>query len=437
MSDFGAHTMLAADYEEAKRLARSSDESDRARIAARRDMAPEILYYLAADKATQVRIAVAANEATPPQANALLAGDAEEQVRVVLARKIAALAPSLDQNERDRLSRLTWETLARLVNDTAVAVRAAIADVVQAMPDAPRALITRLARDTELPVAEPVLQFSPLLTTEDLLALVADPPGPGTVSAIARRPHLNAEVSDAIAQSASAQAITQLLANQSAQIRETTLDALIARAPGHVEWHEPLGQRPKLSAAAARKLAGIVAEHLVMKLSERPDMDPATAAFLKQQVVKQVSWTAAPAEHPSDEPGAAKALSEAAALADRGELTEDRLLMSAALGETRLVAAMIAHAASVPLAVVERAATLRSAKGLIALCWQAGFSMRAAVVVQALLGRLPPSAAITSIPGRPWPLSEEEMRWQVAFLSRPAGATKPLESGAGARIASA
>lgn len=437
MTDFKPHSMLPAEYEDAKRVARAGEATERARLAARAGMAPEILYYLAADRASPVRVAVASNDSTPPQANALLAGDADEAVRVALARKIAALSPTLDQNEQDRLSRLTWETLARLVNDTAVQVRAAIADVVQAMPDAPRALVTRLARDTELPVAGPVLQFSPLLTTDDLLSLVADPPGPGTVSAIARRPHLNAQVADAIAASAGSSAITQLLANQSAQIRESTLDALIARAPSHVEWHEPLVQRPKLTAAAARKLAGIVAEHLVRKLSERPDMDPATAAFLRKQVVKQVSWTGTTAAHPSDDPVPARALGEAAELDDHGELTEDRLLMSAALGETRLVSAMIARGAGLPLAVVERAAALRSAKGLVALCWKAGFSMRSAVVVQALLGRLPPASAITSVPGKPWPLSEDEMRWQIAFLSRPPGAPKPADGAGQARIASA
>jgi uncharacterized protein (DUF2336 family) len=430
------HAMRAPDYEDAKRIARSGDTSERAALASRADMAPEILYYLAADKASPVRVAVASNDATPPQANALLAGDADAAVRVALARKIAALAPTLDQNEQDRLSRLTWETLARLVNDTAVQVRAAISDVVQAMPDAPRALITRLARDIELPVAGPVLQFSPMLGTEDLLALVADPPGPGTVSAIARRPHLNQQVSDAIAASANSAAITQLLANTSAQIRESTLDALIARASNHVEWHEPLVARPKLSAAAARKLGSIVAEHLVMKLSERPDIDPATAEFLKRQVVKQVSWTGPAAVHPSDEPSPVKALGEVAAIEAEGPLTEDSLLMSAAMGETRVVAAMLARGAAVPLAVVERAAALRSAKGLVALCWKAGFSMRSAVVVQALLGRLPPASAITSIPGQDWPLSEEEMRWQIAFLSRPQQPLRPSEGGGIAQIAS-
>jgi len=429
------HALLAADYEEAKRIARAGDAEARARLAASRGMAPEILYYLATDKAAPVRVAVAANESTPAQANALLAGDSDEAVRVALARKIAALAPTLDQSETDRLSRLTWETLARLVNDTAVQVRAAIADVVKAMPDAPRALITKLARDIALPVAGPVLEFSPILTEQDLLALVADPPGPGTVSAIARRPHLNAQVSDAIAASAETDAITELLANTSAQIREQTLDSLIARAAAHTEWHAPLVGRPKLSANAARTLAGIVAEHLVMKLSERPDIDPATAEFLRKQVVKRVSWMQG-STHASDQPAPAQALGEAAEIEAHGELTEDRLLMSATLGETRLVAAMLAHAAGVPLAVVERAAALRSAKGLVALCWQAGFSMRAAVVVQALLGRLPPNSAITSVPGKSWPLTEEEMRWQLAFLARPQAPQRGAVAVEAARLAS-
>ncbi len=419
---------LASDGEDAKRIARSGDAAERADLAARPGLSPEILYYLAADKAPRVRTVVASNDATPPQANALLAGDTDEAVRVTLARKIAALSPTLSKNEQDRLSRLTWETLARLVNDTAVQVRAAIADVVQAMPDAPRALITRLARDTELPVAGPVLQFSPLLSTDDLLSLICDPPGPGTISAIARRPHLNEHVSDAIAATANTGAITQLLANGSAQIRENTLDALIARASAHVEWHEPLVERPRLSANAARKLAGIVAEHLVTKLAARPDIDAATAVFLKRQVVKQISWTVTPAAHRSDEPSPGRALSDAAAIDDEGALTEDTLLMRAALGETRVVSAMLARAAGVPLSVVERAAALRSAKGLVALCWKAGYSMRSAGGALALRGRLPPASAITSVPGQDWPLSEEEMRWQIEFLGRSQRAPRHAES---------
>ncbi|MFQ3622806.1 MAG: DUF2336 domain-containing protein [Acetobacteraceae bacterium] len=424
MSTIRRPLMRAADYEDAKRIARSGTPAERAALAQRDDMAPELLFYLAADRESDVRVAVAANDRTPPQADRLLADDGNERVRAALARKIAALAPQLDPNSQDRLQQLTAETLARLVRDTAVQVRAAIADVVKDMPDAPRDLILALAHDTEIPVAGPVLELSPLLSTEDLLALVHAPPGAETVGAIARRPHLNETVSDAIAKTANSAAITALLRNKSAQIRETTLDALIARASDHVEWHEPLVRRPHLSARAARALAAIVAQHLVHALSTRPDLDPGTAEFLRRQVVKQVAWSGptVPA-HRSDLPQPADAFAAAGELKARGNLTEAHLLTAADRGEVRMVAAMLARAAEVALSVVERAATLRSAKGLVALCWKAGFSMRAAVSVQALLGRLPPNAILTAARGA-WPLTEEEMRWHLAFLARDAAATQ-------------
>jgi uncharacterized protein (DUF2336 family) len=418
MSTIRRPLMRSADYEDAKRVARSGTTAERAALAQRDDMAPELLFYLAADKESDVRVAVAANGQTPPQADRLLADDGDERVRVALARKIAALAPQLDPNSQDRLQRLTAETLARLVQDTAVQVRAAIADVVKDMPDAPRDLIIALAHDTEIPVAGPVLELSPLLSTEDLLALVHAPPGAETIGAIARRPHLNETVSDAIAETANSPAITALLRNRSAQIRETTLDALIARASDHVEWHEPLVRRPHLSARAARALAAIVAEHLVHALSTRPDLDPGTAEFLRRQVVKQVAWgSPAVPTHRSDLPLPADAFAVAGELKARGRLTEAHLLAAADRGEVRMVAAMLARAADVALSVVERAANLRSAKGLVAICWKAGFSMRAAASVQALLGRLPPNAILTGAPGT-WPLTEEEMRWHLGFLSR-------------------
>lgn len=410
--------MLAADYEEAKRIARNGAKDERVALAQRADIAPELLFFLASDREGDVRAAVAANNSTPAQANHLLSQDGDERVRVLLARKIAALAPSLDRDSQDRLQRLTAETLARLVKDTAVQVRAAIADVVKDMPDAPRDLILTLAHDVEIPVAGPVLALSPLLTTEDLLALIDAPPNDETVSAIARRPHLNETVSDAIVQKASSPAITALLRNHSAQIRESTLDSLVARAAEHVEWHEPLVRRPTLSPRVARALSAIVAEHLVHELASRPDLDESTTEFLRRQVVKRVSWEApsVPA-HRSDHPQPAEALAAAANLQSRNALNDQALLAAASRGEVRLVAAMIARAAALPLAVVERAAMLRSAKGLVALCWKSGFTPKVATTVQALLGRLPPEAILVAADGG-WPLSEEEMRWHLSFLMR-------------------
>ena len=78
---------------------------------------------------------------------------------------------------------------------------------------------------------------------------------------------------------------------------------------------------------------------------------------------------------------------------------------------------MLAVAAQVPLAEVDRAATLRSPKALVSLVWKAGFSMRVAGPVQSLLGRLGPAGILTETAGG-FPLGIEEMSWQLELLSR-------------------
>jgi hypothetical protein len=69
-----------------------------------------------------------------------------------------------------------------------------------------------------------------------------------------------------------------------------------------------------------------------------------------------------------------------------------------------------------PMTVVDHAASLRSAKGLISLIWKAGFSMKLAGPVQASLAHLAPSAMLTAGPSGGFPLAVEEMRWQLNFL---------------------
>ena len=67
-------------------------------------------------------------------------------MRVLLARKLAALVPTLSPADQARLSQETWDTLKALVADETARVRAVIAEAVKELPDAPRELILRLAR---------------------------------------------------------------------------------------------------------------------------------------------------------------------------------------------------------------------------------------------------------------------------------------------------
>ena len=402
------------------RHVKTRDEKTRVRIGTSTRTPQAVLEALASDPSVTVRAAVAMNAGAPPQIDEQLARDGDERVRALLARKLATLVPGLSGSDRGALQQRAYDTLVMLVTDEAVRVRATIAEVIQSMPNPPRELVLRLARDTAVPVSDPVIRLSPLLTPEDLLALITVPPSPATVVSVANRPGLNEDVAEAIVNSANMAAITALLSNKSAAIREATLDALIDRASAHTEWHEPLVHRPVLPARAARALAEFVASDLLRALTERADLDPAITREISLRLEQSMSTRAG---HPLSTPDmtGAQAMAAARALAKEKRLTEDAVLGATQRGETRFAAALLAVAAEVPLAVVDRAGSLRSAKGLVSLVWKAGFSMRVAGAVQALLARLPPPAVLPAGPGGSFPLAVDEMRWQVDFLSRAGG----------------
>ena len=394
------------------------DECARVRLAAAPATEDHVLMALARDEAVTVRASVALNQAAPHGANALLARDVDERVRTLLARKLALLLPAMAATGRARIGERVIDMLEQLVADEAVRVRAAIAEAVKDMPSAPRDLVLRLAADTALPVAEPVLRLSPILTQSDLLALLAAPPCPATAIAIARRPDLPETVADRIAAMADSEAVEALLANPTAAIREATLDALIAEAVAHPAWHGPLARRPRLTPRAAAALSEIVATCLLEELAARADLDPATTADLRRRLAARLMPPPPPA--PQAEPqssGAADALAEARHIAAQGRLDEAAVLDAVRRGETRLATALLAVAAGVDQPVVDRAASLRSGKGLVSLVWKAGFTMRLAAPLQTLLARLAPEAVLRAAPGGDFPLTTEEMRWQIEFLS--------------------
>ncbi len=267
-------TSETLDFETAKRLARSPDPATRKRVAADRAMRPELLYYLVNDRSPEVRREVAANGATPRQADVLLVRDADASVREGLADKIARLIPDLPDQQVEQVERSTVEILELLAQDQARTVRQILAEILKDLPNAPRGVITQLARDIELKVAGPVLRDSPILTDDDLLEIILGGPIDGALSAIAERTHVSERIADAIVTSADSAAIGALLANKSAQIREDTLDRILDHAPDYEPWHAPLVRRPRLPPAAVARLARFVADKLLHELSARTDLAP-------------------------------------------------------------------------------------------------------------------------------------------------------------------
>ena len=375
------------------------------------------LRALAADHDIEVRTAIAMNPAAPRDAELALAGDDDARVRAVLGARLAALCPGLPAEEENEARTHVLLVLRRLVEDEVERVRAAIAHELQTLPNAPRELILRLARDESLRIADPVIRLSPVLTADDLLALLSD--RPDRAASIAGRPMLDARVCDAIVAQADEGAIRVLLENHGAAISEATLDALVAGAMPHLCWHPGMVQRPQISPGAANALSRFVADGLLAQLASRRDLPPETISLLQDRLrLRQQSAAITADVWPETDPSPAAARLLARKLADEGRLDGAALGRALRHGQRRLAIAFLAAAAEVEPGTVQRAANMHSTKGLISLVWKAGWPARLLVPVQTMLGQIAPAAALIPLPDGGFPLSIEEMRWQIAFLTR-------------------
>lgn len=396
------------EYEEAKRLASVGSDAQRRALAARKDIRPEILYFLAEDKLVDVRRVIAGNDATPRQADLLLARDSDESVRELLARKIARLAPQLSQEARVQIRDLTIEVLETLARDQAIKVRRIVAEALKDLTDAPPHIIQELAHDLEIKVAGPVLQYSPILTDDDLLEIISSGPIRGALMAIASRQRIGDKLADAIVAAAievpnETDAITDLLNNRSAQIREETLDLILDKAPTVVKWQEPLVKRPLLPMKAVMRLAEFVSSSLFDLLTSRPDLDKSTAKAVAKTVKRRLAadgeQKGAIVKITPPPPGDEEAMNEAIAGSKREEVME-----------------ALQRDAKLDTVIVKKIMSSMSAKAVTALAWKAKLTMRQALQLQLKIAGIPPHQVLNPRGGTDYPLTEREMEWQLELF---------------------
>ena len=404
-------------YDDSKRLARDGSPEVRARLALRTDLRPEILYFMAEDDSAEVRGRIAANRSTPRQADLVLARDRDEGVRCKLADKIADLLPELDAGGQEQARKYLVEVIEILAQDQAVRVRRILAETLKDLASAPPRVIRQLAHDAEAVVACPVLEFSPLLSDRDLIEIIEGGTSSGHLSAISRRFGVGERVADAIVASEDAGAIAALLENDSAQIREAALDDLVEAAAKVTAWHKPLVLRPILPAGAVRKLAGFVAGSLLSLLQTRQDLDRKTARAVAKEVKRRLK-----AGEP-EEPAGEDPVAQAKRLHEAGTLDDKALTRAVNAGERALVRHGLALRAGLPPAMVDHVFGAHSAKGITALAWKAGCSMRLATQIQLRMGGIVPAQVLHPKDGTEYPLSDDEMTWQLEFFEGLGGDT--------------
>ncbi|HWA91193.1 MAG TPA: DUF2336 domain-containing protein [Rhizomicrobium sp.] len=379
-------------------------------LACRTDAGDDVLDYLAREGAVATRRAVAANAAAPAHVNRRLADDSCDDVRAELARKIARLMPGLSAREAEHVQKLTVETLERLAADQVPRIRAILADEIKHLDCVPAQIVKKLARDVEAIVAVPILEYSPLLSDADLMEIIAEGKVHAVLAAIAKRRPLSAHVSDAVVSSLDIPAVSALLANPDAAIRERTLDAIIDQAERISVWQNALAMRADLSRRAIRRLASFVSTEMIEQLSRCHALDDET----KQHLNRQVRARAEEGELASSQSNAA--LDEVAAAEKAGRLDEDFVEVAAEAGKREAVVLALSKLAGVSDQIVRRMLLTRSAKPVTALVWRSGLSMRASFKIQRFVMKLPADELLPARNGFRFPLGEDEMRWHLGYF---------------------
>ncbi|MBT4907608.1 MAG: DUF2336 domain-containing protein [Rhodospirillaceae bacterium] len=448
-------------YDDQKRMARDGSHDKRRGLAGREDVRPEILYYLAGDPDPGVRRQIAQNELTPRHADLMLAQDDDDRVRSDVAGKIATSSLTMSESEQTNVYKVTMQALEILAGDQLVRVRQILAETLKDSAGAPVHIVEMLALDRELTVSGLILENSPILNDEFLIRVLNSEPVQGALKAISRRVALGEEVADAIVNSGDTEAVAELLGNESAQIREETLDRIVDQAPGQPGWHGPLVQRSGLHVDAMRRIADIVSETLLVELKKRADLDDDSVAAIDLVIQRRLDgrsiedlaeiWSDTPdgptvtagvedpnwakskgntgpgpvADAPSDPEWASEKKHEvdqgqikrAQKLHKKGTLREKHVSAAINDGETDFVIAAISLLADVPKGVVRKAASLQNAKALVALAWKAGLTMRLATRLQMNLAKIPPSGVLRATASDGYPISPEEMNWQLEFVA--------------------
>lgn len=404
-----AHPLPEGD---ATTLARHIDPQVRRALAGRVDVRPELLYFLAADSAPEVRREIAGNTGAPRQADLVLARDVDAEVRCELARKIARLVPELPTELREKVGDQTLEILELLARDQLPRVRAILSEELKHARRVPHHIVKRLAMDIDRIVAAPIAEYSPLLSDDDLLEIIR---GGVVVDAVARRAAVSERVADAVVASSNLPAIASLLANEDAQLREETLDAIIDQAGEAQVLHQPLVQRPDLSMRAIRRIAGFVASSLVAVLAERNKLDGETRDELNRAMRERID-TAPPAEALEDDDDDAEARAQAA---HKAGMIDDAWVDDVMEADRqRLLRHGLACAARLPAEAVTRMLGARNAKAVVALAWKAGLSMRTAMRLQLRVAHIPAQGMLNARGGVDYPLTPDEMTWQLNYFTR-------------------
>jgi uncharacterized protein (DUF2336 family) len=269
-----------------------------------------------------------------------LLADPSPDTRADMASKVARefRRGSLTEDER----RIAEEIVRAMARDAAIRVRQALAEHLKESKSLPADVARLLAADADA-VALPVLQYSSVLTDEDLISFVKGA-NSERLTAIARRQTLSEPVSDAVVRADDPNAITALVGNEGASIAEPSLQTVLARHGAKPGVGETLARRSKLPISILEGLVSAASDRLREALIARHDLPERLASTLVFQARERATVGLVSPQSPVGD-----ALELVAHLKKAGRLTPSIILRALCLGDLTMVEAAFATLARIPV----------------------------------------------------------------------------------------
>jgi len=268
-----------------------------------------------------------------------LLSDPSDQTRAVTAEKLARQFDDTGLSETER--HMAEEILRLMARDAAVRVRQALSENLKDNPLVPHDLAQTLAKDVEI-VATPILEFSDVLSPEDLIEIVRTQ-DVAKQTAIARRKVVQSEVADVLADEGAEQAVAALAGNRGAALSENSMLRIVDRFGDSETVQGVLINRDELPITIAEKLVNKVSETLRDQLLQRTEMSAETAAAL---VLHSRERATIGLSAGSSEDSVLRLVRQ---LRDKGRLTPSIIVRAACMGDVLFLECALAEMSGVPV----------------------------------------------------------------------------------------
>lgn len=272
--------------------------------------------------------------------------------RVDTLRRLTALFVSQAPHLNESHVEIFDEVILRLARDIEFRARVELAERLGDQPKAPRKVVRDLAYDADIQVAGPVLERSPRIDEDDLLAIAADR-GQEYLLALSRRSALSERLTDVLVDRGDEAVVRTVAGNDGARFSEHGFTQLLERAREDGGLQGLLRARRDLPPRQLARLVEIarekVRETLRNEFGEAADEVVDAALDDVASVVTQENNSRMLVDNFEE------AVDAVRARANEGGLAEDDVIEWIKAGRVEEALAAIAHLAGMPVEMVARA----------------------------------------------------------------------------------